>query len=81
MGKTRAPYPAAFRQQMVELVESGRSPADLAREFDAAMRKFFMSPPITEYVLPRLQGDFQSTALWPNGRRSAKKHGKTHCSQ
>ena len=36
MGKTRAPYPAAFRQQMVELVELGRSPADLAREFDVS---------------------------------------------
>jgi transposase len=36
MGKTRAPYPAAFRQQMFELVESGRSPADLAREFDVS---------------------------------------------
>jgi transposase len=36
VGKTRAPYPAAFRQQMVELVESGRSPAELAREFDVS---------------------------------------------
>ena len=30
----RAPYAAAFRQQMVELVRSGRSPGDLAREFE-----------------------------------------------
>jgi transposase len=34
MGKTRPPYPAAFRQQMIELVQSGRTPAELAREFD-----------------------------------------------
>jgi transposase len=27
------PYPAEFRQQMVELVRSGRTPAELAREF------------------------------------------------
>ena len=33
MSKTRPPYPAAFRQQMVELVRSGRTPGDLAREF------------------------------------------------
>ena len=33
MGKTRAPYPAAFRQQLIELVEAGRSPAELSREF------------------------------------------------
>ena len=33
MSKTRPPYPAAFREQMVELVRSGRTPGDLAREF------------------------------------------------
>ena len=33
MSKSRPPYPAAFRQQMVELVRSGRTPGDLAREF------------------------------------------------
>ena len=30
---SKPPYPAAFRQQMIELVESGRSPAQLASEF------------------------------------------------
>ena len=34
MPKSRPPYPAAFRQQMVELVRSGRTPGDLAREFE-----------------------------------------------
>lgn len=34
MGKTRPPYPAEFREQMVELVRAGRTPAELAREFD-----------------------------------------------
>ena len=34
MPQTRPPYPAAFRQQMVELVRSGRRPEDLAREFE-----------------------------------------------
>lgn len=33
MPTPRPPYPAAFRQQMVELVRVGRKPADLAREF------------------------------------------------
>jgi transposase len=32
MGKRRAPYPAQFRQQIVELVGAGRTPAELARE-------------------------------------------------
>ncbi len=32
MNRTR-PYPAQFREQMVELVRAGRVPAELAREF------------------------------------------------
>ncbi len=31
-----APYPAEFRRQMVELVQAGRSPTQLAREFDCS---------------------------------------------
>jgi len=34
MGRTRAPYPAEFRQQMVELVRAGRTPEELSREFE-----------------------------------------------
>jgi transposase len=34
MAKTRPPYPAEFRHQMVELVRSGRTPSELAREFE-----------------------------------------------
>ena len=34
MPRSRAPYPAAFRQQMVDLVRSGRSPEALAKEFE-----------------------------------------------
>ena len=34
MPRTHAPYPPEFRRQMVELVRSGRSPRELAREFD-----------------------------------------------
>ena len=33
MAKTRAPYAAEFREQMVDLVASGRRPQELAREF------------------------------------------------
>jgi transposase len=33
MPKSKAPYPAQFRQQMVELVQAGRKPRDLAKEF------------------------------------------------
>ena len=34
MGKTRHPYSSEFRQQMVELVRSGRTPEELSREFE-----------------------------------------------
>ncbi len=34
MSNTRPPYAAEFREQIVELVRSGRSPEELAREFE-----------------------------------------------
>ena len=34
MGRTRAPYPLEFREQMVALVRAGRSPDELAKEFE-----------------------------------------------
>jgi transposase len=34
MGKHRTPYPAEFRARMVELVKIGRTPEELAREFE-----------------------------------------------
>lgn len=32
----KPPYPAQFRQQMVELVQAGRTPSQLAREFNVS---------------------------------------------
>ena len=34
MPRRRAPYPAEFRHQMVELVRVGRTPEELSREFE-----------------------------------------------
>jgi hypothetical protein len=34
MAKTRPPYTPEFRHQMVELVRAGRSPEELAQEFE-----------------------------------------------
>ena len=34
MPKTHRPYTAEFKQQMVELVRAGRSPSELAEEFE-----------------------------------------------
>lgn len=34
MGRTRSPYPPEFREQILALVRSGRSPESLAREFE-----------------------------------------------
>jgi transposase len=33
MPHPKAPYPAQFRQQMIDLVATGRRPSELAREF------------------------------------------------
>ena len=34
MSKTRRHYPPEFRRQIVQLVQAGRSPEELAREFE-----------------------------------------------
>jgi transposase len=34
MAKTRPPYSPEFRRQMIELVRAGRSPEELAQEFE-----------------------------------------------
>ena len=34
MPKTRPPYPPEFRRRMVELVQAGRSPSELAKGFE-----------------------------------------------
>jgi transposase len=34
MPRSRPPYPAEFRRQMVELVRAGRTPEELAKEFE-----------------------------------------------
>jgi transposase len=34
MPKTHQPYPPEFRQEILELVRAGRSPDELAREFE-----------------------------------------------
>lgn len=38
MRKTRTPYPPEFRQKMVDLVLSGRSPEALEKEFGSTAR-------------------------------------------
>ena len=34
MRRKRRPYPAEFREQMIELVGAGRTPEELSREFE-----------------------------------------------
>ncbi|MFC4523760.1 transposase [Cupriavidus pinatubonensis] len=41
MAKTRAPYAAAFRQQMIGLVHAGRTPEDLANEFEPTAQTIY----------------------------------------
>jgi transposase len=41
MPKFRVPYPPEFRRQMVELVRSGRTPKELAREFEPTVQSIW----------------------------------------
>ena len=38
MPKSRPPYPAEFRQQIIELAQAGRTPAELSREFGCSVQ-------------------------------------------
>ena len=38
MPKSKPPYPEAFKQQIVELAMSGRTPAELSREFGVSVQ-------------------------------------------
>lgn len=51
MPRTRPPYPPEFRRQMVELARVGRTPAELAREFEptaTTIRKWVRQAEIDE---------------------------------
>jgi transposase len=41
MAKHRTPYPAEFRAQMVELVKAGRTPEELAKEFEPTAQTIY----------------------------------------
>jgi transposase len=63
----KPPYPAQFRQQMVELIQAGRKPSELAKEFNCHatsilnwVRQSGGSVPIA--VLSHAQGAALSTA-------------------
>ncbi len=40
MPRIRNPYPPDFREQMVEMVRAGRTPDELAKEFEPLRRPF-----------------------------------------
>lgn len=41
MPKTRPPYTAVFRQQMIDLVHAGRRPEELAKEFEPTAQTIY----------------------------------------
>ena len=45
MPESRIAYPPEFRQQMIELVRSGRSPGSLAKEFEPSAQTIHTCPP------------------------------------
>ncbi len=41
MPRNRPPYPAEYRQQMVDLVRGGRTPEELSREFEPSAQSIW----------------------------------------
>jgi|SRR5713101_9683439 len=41
MQRHRTPYPAEFRRKMIELVQAGRSPEELAEEFEPTAQTIY----------------------------------------
>lgn len=64
MAKTRPPYPAEFRQQIVELVRAGRTPAELSREFGVTAQTIanWMGHAAVERGAPKAGKEALSTA-------------------
>lgn len=57
MARTHAPYPPEFRRQMVELVRAGRTPDELAREFE----------PSAEAIRNWVKQADRNEGRWPDG--------------
>ena len=64
MPKTHPAYAPEFRRQMVELVRSGRDPADLAREFERKRSQEAHLPARVLNVLGRLGVEGFELSLW-----------------
>ena len=61
MARTRPAYPPEFRRQMVELVRAGRSPRELAQEFEPCYET------IRGWV-KQVDWDEGRSACWPDQR-------------
>jgi transposase len=60
MSKTRNPYPPEFRRQMIEQVRAGRTPEELAREFEPtaqSIRNWVTQAGVDEGKTPGLTTD------------------------
>jgi transposase len=66
----KPPYPAPFRQQMIELVAAGRKPSELAREFGCHETS------ITNWV--RAAHQASATSPVPAGALSAAERQELH---
>ncbi len=72
---TKLPYPAQFRQQMVELVQAGCKPGDLAKEFGCHTTDIFVGP-----IHLHQQFDVSARVLAHKGHcRPAVALGQRHC--
>ena len=66
MAKSRIPYPAEFRQQMVELGRSGRSPGALAKELEPSDQTIYTW---TDRIIGQKKGTVRLLPVIERGRR------------
>ncbi len=76
MPKTKPPCPAEFRRRTVELVQAGRSPAELAREFDCSSQSIVSRAVHAESDatcgMPRVRAELQDRGLAVSRKRVAR---------
>jgi transposase len=66
MPRSRPPYPAEFRRQMVELVQTGRTPGELSLEFGVTSQSIsaWVAQAAADSGKPLPGKDLLSTAEW-----------------
>src|SRR5260370_39357786 len=81
MSKTRRAYAPEFRRQMVELVQAGRSPEELAREFEPSAQSIRNWPAQSERNAGRGDGGLRTAERWELNRLRRENRQRPLCGE